>query len=357
MTGPAPAVDPLRRLTPIVRLAPAKVNLTLAVLGTRPDGFHDLHSVFAPLGFADRLSLALAPTANADTLHVDGDIPGDPAANLVLRGIAAARTAVGGGWAGGPSPAPSIAARLDKHIPIGAGLGGGSSDGAAAVLGALEAWGAELDDDGRRRALAMVGSDVPFFAADGPALVEGRGERVTPLRGLRGAPGVLLVTPAVHVGTPEVYAVFDGTRGTGDGSIRMTSAHLAEELRTGLSPADLVARAGVLASANDLLPAAILVEPGLVPVRRALMRLLGRPVGLSGSGPTLWTLYPSEAEAITAGDTLRDALAAGDLPILGDGPPAIVATHIRSGPDPRPAPSDPTQPPAPPQRSTQEGTP
>ena len=341
---PAGPVDPLRRLAPVVRLAPAKINLTLSVVGRRKDGFHDLHSVFVPLAVADRLSLAIVPGGQADTLHVDGTIPGDPATNLVLTGIAAARRVVGGSWVGGPGPAPALAARLEKRLPVGAGLGGGSSDGAAAALGAMEAWGADIDDERRQHALALVGSDVPFFGAGGPALVEGRGERVTALHGLHGAPGVLLVTPAVHVGTPEVYAIYDGLRGpsgVGDGSVRMTSIHLAEELRGPLGAADLVARAGVLASANDLLPAAILVEPGLVPVRRALMRTLGRPVGLSGSGPTLWVLYPSEADAAGAADQVRAALDAGTIPALGDGPPTIVATTIVGHSSPTVEPSTP----------------
>jgi 4-diphosphocytidyl-2-C-methyl-D-erythritol kinase len=326
--------DPLRRLSPVIRLAPAKINLTLAIVGRRPDGFHDLHSVFVPLAVADRLSLAVAAGAAGDTLHVDGTIPGDPAQNLVLRGIAAARQVVGGGWPGGPGPAPALAARLEKRLPISAGLGGGSSDGAAAVLGAIEAWAADVDDEAKRHALAMTGSDVPFFLADGPALVEGRGERVAPLHGLHGAPGVLLVTPAVHIGTPEVYAVYDGLHGGGggDGSVRMTSAHLAEELRSGLTPPDLVARAGALASANDLLQAAILVEPGLVTVRRALMRLLGRPVGMSGSGPTLWTLYPSQSEAAEAAAVVSAAVLDGTIPSIGDGPPTVIATTIATGP-------------------------
>ena len=94
------------------------------------------------------------------------------------------------GLAGRPGPAPALAARLEKRIPVAAGLGGGSSDAAAAIDGALEAWGAELDRPTRRlRVAAGLGSDVPFFLAGAPALVEGRGERVTPLDGLRGAPG------------------------------------------------------------------------------------------------------------------------------------------------------------------------
>jgi 4-diphosphocytidyl-2-C-methyl-D-erythritol kinase len=318
---------------PVVRLAPAKLNLTLAVVGRRSDGFHDLHSVFVPLDLADRLSLA--PGTRVDTLHVVGADTGPIDANLVLRGIAAARAAVGEGP--GKPPAPPLAARLDKRIPVAAGLGGGSSDGHAAFDAALEAWGVGDDvvDPARRRAAAAtIGSDVPFFAIGGPALVEGRGERVTPLTGVHGHPGILLVTPAIAVRTPDVFAVFDGLRGgaPGDGSVRMTSEHLAQELGKGLSAADLMARAGVLAAANDLLPAATAELPGLVPFRRALFRVLGRPVGLSGSGPTLWTLYPSEDDAATAARAVREAVAAGVLPSLGDGEPAILATTIPEGP-------------------------
>jgi 4-diphosphocytidyl-2-C-methyl-D-erythritol kinase len=319
---------------PIVRLAPAKLNLTLAVVGRRADGFHDLHSVFVPLALADRLSLAsLGPGggAEADSLHVTGFDAGPVADNLVLRGIAAARAAVGKGP--GRPATPPLAARLEKHIPVAAGLGGGSSDGAAAIDGALEAWGAAdaLDPAARARIAVGLGSDVPFFTIGRPALVEGRGERVTPLGGVHGHPGVLLVTPRIAVRTPEVFAVFDGTRGVGDGSVRMTSAHLAQELGNGLSATDLLARAGVLASANDLLAAAILVAPDLVGVRRVLTRLLGRPIGLSGSGPTLWTLYPSLGEAGAAAAVVESGVADGSVPSIGDGPPTIIATTIRTG--------------------------
>lgn len=318
---------PLDRLTPVVRVAPAKLNLTLAVIGRRADGYHDLHSVFAPLALGDRLSLALSPAAG-DTLHATGfpvDVGPD---NLVLRALAATRRAVGGGWPGGPAPAPSIAARLDKRIPVAAGLGGGSADAAAALDGALELWQAELDDHARGSVAAGLGSDVPFFAAGGPALVEGRGERVTPLPGLRGAPGILLVTPPIAVSTPDVFAAFAAIRGTGDGSVRLSSEHLASELVSGLGAADLVARAGVLAAANDLLPAVALVMPGLVPFRRALTRLLHRPIGLSGSGPTLWAVYPSLAEATEAAGTVTAAASDGSLAVPGDGAPFVAATTI-----------------------------
>lgn len=325
-TGDRPDADPLRRLTPVVRLAPAKLNLTLAVLGRRPDGFHDLHSVFVPLTLADRLSL-VPSGGGADSLHVTGLDPGPTADNVVLRATAATRAAVR--RAAGPSATtPALAIRLEKRIPVAAGLAGGSSDAAAAIDGALEAWGTDLDPETRSEVAAGIGSDVPFFAVGGPALIEGRGERVTPLGGLHGSPSVLLVTPAVPVSTADVFAVFDGARGSGDAAVRQSATHLGEELRAGLSAADLVARAGVLAMANDLWPATAVILPAIVPFRRALSRRLGRPIGLSGSGPTLWALYASEHEARDAATSLVEGFADGSLPDLGAVPPAIHVAAI-----------------------------
>jgi 4-diphosphocytidyl-2C-methyl-D-erythritol kinase len=108
----------------------------------------------------------------------------------------------------------------------------------------------------------------------------------------------------------------------------MTSMHLAEELRAKLSTADLVARAGAMTVANDLFAAARMIVPALVPFRRALSRLLERPVGLSGSGPTLWTLYASEVEAADAAETVRTALWDGRLGSVGGGQPFVAATVI-----------------------------
>ena len=325
--------DPARRLAPILRLAPAKVNLTLAVLGTRPDGYHALHSVMVPVDLADRLSVSVLPPGASDTLHVDGFDAGPTADNLVLRAIAAARRAAAVEW-GRPEPPPPLAARLEKRIPVAAGLAGGSSDAAAAVDAALEAWGVALDRDSRHRLAAGLGSDVPFFLAGGPALVEGRGEQVTPLAWLRDGddagdrPGLLLVTPSVGISTPAAFRAWDaGARAVG-GAARLASAHLADELRTGLRVADVLVRASVMAAANDLAPAASVVEPALVPFRRALLRLLGRPVGLSGSGPTHWALYPSLAEASAAADGLRRSIAAGDLPSPGPRAPFVAATRV-----------------------------
>lgn len=324
----APTAGPARRLTPVVRVAPAKLNLTLAVVGRRPDGYHALHSVMVPLALSDRLSLAAAG-GHVDTLHVDGFATGGGKDDLVLRALGEARLAVGAGWAGRGGPPPAIAARLEKRIPVAAGLAGGSSDAAAALDGVLEAWGAELSIEARSRVAARLGSDVPFFLVGGPALVEGRGETVTPLRGIVGTPpGVLLFTPAVAVPTPAVFAAYAaGARPAGPATWT-SSLHLAEELRAGLDSRALVDRAGILAVANDLIAATAAVVPALVGLRRALRRRLERPVGQSGSGPTLWVLYPSLAEAESAAATVRAAVADGSISVPGAGEPFIAATTI-----------------------------
>jgi 4-diphosphocytidyl-2-C-methyl-D-erythritol kinase len=326
-TGRA-AEDPARRLAPVVRLAPAKINLTLAVVGRREDGFHDLHSVVVPLALADRLSLAV--TSGAETLHVSGFDPGPPQANLVPRAIAATRDAARTLWPGAPAMPPPLAVRLEKRIPVAAGLGGGSSDAASAVDGALDAWQADLPIAEMVRVGLALGSDVPLFFARGPALMEGRGERVTPLHGIRGTanPGVLLVTPDIAVHTADVYAAWSAGAMSEPGIARRASEHFASEFGSGLTTAQLIERAGVLASANDLAAAAAAVVPALVGFRRALMRLLGRPVGLTGSGPTSWVLYPSVVEAEEAAGAVRRALGEARLAAPGASAPFVAATSI-----------------------------
>jgi 4-diphosphocytidyl-2-C-methyl-D-erythritol kinase len=332
------AVDPLRRLTPVVRVAPAKLNLTLAVVGRRDDGYHTLHSVMAPLALADRLSLAPDPSPEArDTLRVEGFEAGPAADNLVFRAIGATRRALRQHL---QQPPPALAVRLDKRIPVAAGLAGGSSDAAATIEGALEAWSAtDVLSAAERSALAAsIGSDVPFFLASGPALVEGRGERVTPLRGVHLAPGerppgLLLVTPAIAAHTAAVFAAWSGGAMGAPGVAARSSEHFAAEFGSGMSARQLMERAGVLAASNDLFPAAAAVVDGLVALRRALARLLGRPIGLSGSGPTLWALYPSTDDAELAAESVRVAVSTGFIPTPGDGPPFVEATTFLITPD------------------------
>ncbi len=338
----------MRRL--VSRRAPAKLNLTLAVLGERGDGYHDLHSVMVPLDLADTVTVALGNLrAGDDTLRIEYRGTGPvavpvaaPAAvlaagpdNLVLRAIAAARAAA---FAVKPDKPPRfLEASLEKVIPVAAGLGGGSSDAAAAMGAALEFWRTRLPLETARGVAASLGSDVPFFLAGGAALVGGRGEHVDPLPPLRGvAPAVLLVTPRLHVSTAAVFAAYAaGARpgadpghasARGGATALSTSERLAADMRAGMTTLHLLARAAELAAANDLLPATLQVAPELGAFRMALARLLGRPIGQSGSGPTAWVLYPSAGAAQRAAAAIRRAGLGGSA-----GEPFVAVTSIVSG--------------------------
>jgi 4-diphosphocytidyl-2-C-methyl-D-erythritol kinase len=286
--------------------APAKVNLALAVTGRREDGYHTLGSVFLRLALHDHLEVRAAADPGAmDELTIDGE-PGLPLHdNLVLRAAARLRHLTG-------QPLPALRFRLDKHIPAAAGLAGGSSDAATALQLAAQAWA--LPDDGALRLAAArrLGADVPFFVAGhAAARVSGIGEFIEPLPGPTSAAGLLLVTSATRLSTAAVFAEHD--RAPAPGAARqaaMTEAqveHLATALRSGLDGAALAGLAARLRDANDLWPAATRLAPSLAPAREALEATLGRAFLLTGSGPTLFAVYPSQEAAATAAAELEEA--------------------------------------------------
>jgi 4-diphosphocytidyl-2-C-methyl-D-erythritol kinase len=315
----------------VVRIAPAKLNLTLAVTGRRADGYHTLHSIMVPLGLADGLAVRVAGrTATADTLEIDGFAVVAGPGNLVLRAIEGARTLVTAADPGAPAP-PFLSVRLVKRVPVAAGLGGGSSDAAAAIEAALAAWGAGLPAGSIDSLAAGLGSDVPFFRAGRGAVVTGRGEFVEPLPVVDRPPAVLLVTPRLPVSTAAVFAAYaSGHRPVDDAALRISEA-LSAELRSRPSGRHLLERAADLAVANDLRRATIATAPALAGFSGALGDLLDRPVCQSGSGPTLWVLYPALADAERAARAVRRALASGGLPAIGDGEPFVAATPVAMG--------------------------
>ncbi len=272
--------------------AHAKVNLTLEVTGRRQDGYHDLRSVILRIGLADELTVGQAP-GGADTLTVTGQPDCPIADNLVMRAFAATRRAL-------RDELPALAAHLDKRIPMAAGMGGGSSDGAAAIDAALAVWQRELVSE-QRAALALeLGSDVPFFTRNAPlALVAGRGERVAPLPALRDQAGLLLATRNAALSSAAVFALHDKLRLRA--RAENVSASLAIAIGDGLGAAALAGWADRLRDANDLWPAVRHLLPELAGARAELERMTGRPWLLSGSGPTLFALYASPDEASAAG--------------------------------------------------------
>jgi len=153
----------------LTRLAPAKINLVLEVLGRRQDGYHEIRSLVQTVDLYDRLSFDLADDISLECTEPEMLTPD----NLVLRAARLVKQA------GGCEKGARI--RLEKQVPWGAGLGGGSSDAAITLLALNELWGLKLKTADLVELAARLGSDVPFFIYGGTALVEGRGERVTPV--------------------------------------------------------------------------------------------------------------------------------------------------------------------------------
>ncbi|MDR2110326.1 MAG: 4-(cytidine 5'-diphospho)-2-C-methyl-D-erythritol kinase, partial [Spirochaetaceae bacterium] len=187
--------------------APCKINVHLRVKDRRSDGFHDLESVFLALSWGDTLRVELVDGEPGDEIRLDAKIPlGEPlppGRNIIRRAAALFRDRTGFKGA--------LRFTLEKRVPLGAGLGGGSSDGASALLALNALTGAGLSGEVLRGMAERLGSDVPFFLSGGAALVTGRGERIRniePPRDIR----VVLVNPGFSSGTAEAFRLLDRYR-------------------------------------------------------------------------------------------------------------------------------------------------
>jgi 4-diphosphocytidyl-2-C-methyl-D-erythritol kinase len=244
-------------------LAPGKVNLSLYVGAPRADGLHPLVSVVQPVSLADELTLEPAPGAAADEIVCPG-VEGD---NLAGAALAAFRAATG--W-----DAPAQRLQILKRVPVAAGMGGGSGDAAAALR--LAAHAAGVDDHALLLALAArLGGDVPSQVAPGRTLMTGAGEHVRPLAAPSGL--ALVILPSEHgLSTPAVYREFD----------RLGVPRSAAEL------AELEARGGEAPVHNDLQDAARSLCPPIDGALEALAATGAEHVLVSGSGPTVFGLFP-----------------------------------------------------------------
>jgi len=205
--------------------APAKVNLHLRVLGRRSDGYHEIQTLMQTIDLVDELSASPSPSdAVALRVHPHGILPSGED-NLVLRAAEALRRHAGA----------DLGAKLElrKRIPIGAGLGGGSSDAAAALVLLDELWELHLGQAALLDLAAGLGSDVPFFLTGGFAMAAGRGEIVRPLPDL-GEYGVVVCTPPIEVSTADVYGrVPAGSSLTAGGPEDRVGAFVAALVKTG----------------------------------------------------------------------------------------------------------------------------
>lgn len=258
-------------------LAPAKLNLGLAVVRRRSDGYHDIRTIFQAVDLFDELRFRLRSRPGIE-LRVEGPEPLDSGPeNLVVRAgeLLARRFAPGRG----------AQIHLTKRIPQGAGLGGGSSDAAATLLGLERLWQLALDPEERAEMALELGSDVPFFLLGGTARGEGRGERLTRLGSQIPGPFLVLIPP-FRISTAEAYRALP-QRLTG-------SEDRLKIAETALESGDFD---GFLANlTNDLELGVDRIEPRLAPLRQFLCSQGAAFVGLTGSGSALYALFPPQGE-------------------------------------------------------------
>jgi 4-diphosphocytidyl-2-C-methyl-D-erythritol kinase len=276
---------------------PAKINLQLAVGPLRPDGYHDLVTVFHAISLFDEVSVAVADAAagfedgdsradtpfgppGADSVTVAGEgaeeVPAD-GDNLALRAVRALRAAIAGRES---AVAPAVRVAIAKKIPVAGGMAGGSADAAAALVACDELWGTGLSQAELSDVAAQVGSDVAFPLLGGTAVGRGRGEQLTPALVAPASYHWVLAFASGHLSTPLVYNTLDAQR---EGRT-VPAPELSHELMGALRAGDPL-RLGPALS-NDLQAPALALFPAL---RKTLAA--GREAGalgalVSGSGPT-----------------------------------------------------------------------
>lgn len=271
----------------ITLTAPAKVNLVLRVLGKRPDGYHDLHTLFERIDLSDRITITKAPSGIR--VACDRPVTSRQRDNIAYKAAEA--------MLGHARVKAGVNIRIQKRIPVAAGLGGGSSDAAAVLIGINRLFGLNINKSAMRRIGARLGADVPFFLLDAPfAIGEGIGDR---LRTREKGPKLwhVLIFPGCGAATKRVYAAFDRSRRGRSSSLTRPSGSV-----TMAFPRDLDGARRMLC--NDLEETAIEQRPVVGKIMQCLVHSLGKGGIVSGSGPSVFCLYGSRKEAARAKDRL-----------------------------------------------------
>jgi 4-diphosphocytidyl-2-C-methyl-D-erythritol kinase len=247
------------------------VNLTLEVLRKREDGYHELATILQSVDLWDRLSVE--PADSLSLVTSDPALPTDEG-NLVMRAARLLRDEAGA--------SQGARLRLEKRIPVAAGLGGGSSDAAAALWALNRMWGIRWPVKRLRGLAERLGMDVPFFLGKGRALATGRGERLTPLTA-RGGLALVLVNPNFPLSTREVYQrIPPGWSAEAAGAPRMIAALRSRS-----------ARQVAAALTNNLQAVVEPLVPAITQMKSALLAAGALGAVMSGSGPTVFGLARS----------------------------------------------------------------
>jgi 4-diphosphocytidyl-2-C-methyl-D-erythritol kinase len=266
----------------------AKINLTLRLTGRRPDGYHELRTVLLSLALHDTLTFRARP----GPLQIDCDDPACPTdrTNLVWRAAEHVWRA-----AGRRGAARDVAVRIEKRIPIEAGLGGGSSDAAAAIRVLNRIWRVDLSSERQYAIAARLGADVPFFLEGGTALGVDRGDLLFPLAELPPT-WVTLVVPSFRVSTKDAYQWWDESPGA---SSRRPSLgwSKASGRETGWLPSAFAVSLSKGELTNDLQGPVAARHPEIAQIVRALGRRGATHAAMSGSGSAVFGLFPSKPSA------------------------------------------------------------
>ena len=265
----------------------SKVNLSLAVTAKRPDGYHDLDSLFYPFRDpSDEIRLEDAPATSGVTIRCDAPgVPLEPEKNLCGKAVSAYCKAAG-------MDIPGLVVHLEKHIPVAAGMGGGSADGAA-VLRLLQERFRALSQEQLESVAFSLGADVPFFLNPRPSHVTGAGEHHMPVDGLPERLPLLLAAPQFPVSAAWAYKHMDLQRA-------ISEPPRTKELIEALRRSDFESAAQFMR--NDLEHALFDKFPLLVLLQRFLLEHGALRVMVSGSGPTLLALFRDDAAAKAAHD-------------------------------------------------------
>ncbi|WP_026316367.1 4-(cytidine 5'-diphospho)-2-C-methyl-D-erythritol kinase [Actinokineospora enzanensis] len=260
--------------TPVTVRVPSKVNLHLAVGDLRPDGYHDLATVFQALSLTDEVTVAVADEPGVEVHGEGADAVPTGASNLAWRAVQELARHVGR-----DADEPKVRIVIRKGIPVAGGMAGGSADAAATLVGLAALWRLEIGRDELARIAARLGSDVPFVLHGGTALGTGRGERLVPVL-TRHTYHWVLAFDRRGLSTPKVFGELDRLRAEGDPPRIGEVEPVLEALVTG-DPRQLALLLG-----NDLQAASVSLRPGLRRTLRAGVAAGALAGTVSGSGPT-----------------------------------------------------------------------
>jgi 4-diphosphocytidyl-2-C-methyl-D-erythritol kinase len=260
--------------------SPAKINLHLRVGPPAADGFHPIMSWFCRVGLADRLDITATDRPGISMTCDRPDVPTD-STNLIIRAASAMLKKM-------PTPRGAIV-KLEKKIPMGGGLGGGSSNAASAILEFNRIWNLNWPIETLSQIGAGIGSDVPFFLSGAPsAICTGRGEFIRPVPPPK-TKWVVLILPNFPMPTPQVYRRFD--------ELELGSKAALENQPDWKTWTQLPAMKLLPHLANDLEKPAFDISPELAKLRENLQQSLGQIIRMSGSGSTLFTLADDAEKA------------------------------------------------------------